>query len=246
MTGGAYFLVPVVPAPGAFVLDGDEGRHAATVRRVRPGERVTLTDGNGSRAEADVVAAARHSVTLRVAEATHDPPPPLRVTVIQALPKGERSERAVEVSTEAGVDQIVPWQSGRCIARWTGSADKAARGRAKWQRTAAEAAKQSRRSRVPMVHPLAGTDEVAGRIRGADASLVLHGAGSVPLPQANLPARGELVLVVGPEGGIAPEELQRLDDAGARTVRLGPHVLRTSTAAAVALGALGALTGRWH
>ncbi len=245
MSGEPFFLVEAVPAPGEFLLSGDEGRHAATVRRMRPGERVILTDGRGWRASADVMSTARGSLTLQVSEATFDPEPTVRVVLVQALPKGERSELAVDLATEAGVDEIVPWQSTRCVARWTGSPDKALRGRARWQTAAREAAKQSRRSRVPVVRPLADTGRVVELIRAADRALVLHESGAVPLVSVTMPAAGDLLLVVGPEGGIAPEELELFHRAGAQLVRLGPEVLRTSTTAAVALGALGVLAGRW-
>jgi 16S rRNA (uracil1498-N3)-methyltransferase len=182
---------------------------------------------------------------VQVGPALIDPGPALRVVLVQALPKGERSELAVDLATEAGVDTIVPWQAARCVARWTGSPDKAIRGRERWQSVAREAAKQSRRTRVPTVLPLASTTQVAQLVGRSAGALVLHEAGSSPLTSAPIPDTGELVLVVGPEGGIAPEELAAFTDAGAAEVRLGREVLRTSTAAAVALGALGVLTGRW-
>jgi len=243
--GLPFFVVSAVPGPGEFLLDGDEGRHAATVRRLRPGERLMLTDGRGSRAVAEVVSAGRGSLTLRVGDAALDPEPAVRVTLVQALPKGERSDLAVDLATEAGVDEIVPWQSARCVARWTGSPDKATRGRARWQSVALAAAKQSRRSRVPGVRPLADTADVAALVRSSACALVLHESGSEPIGAVTMPAAGTMVLIVGPEGGLAPEELETFVAAGARVVRLGPEVLRTSTAAVVALGALGVLTGRW-
>jgi 16S rRNA (uracil1498-N3)-methyltransferase len=184
-------------------------------------------------------------LTVRVGAAVSEPEPAVRVVLVQALPKGERSDLAVDLATEAGVDEIVPWQSARCVARWTGPPDKAERGRARWQAVARQAAKQSRRSRVPVVRPLAGTDVVAQLVAGATGALVLHESGTAPLASVTIPTAGDLVLIVGPEGGIAPEELAVFERAGAAAVRLGPEVLRTSTAAAVALGALGVLTGRW-
>jgi len=241
----AYFVVPAMPGPGEFLLDGDEGRHAATVRRMRPGEQLVLTDGRGSRAVAEVVSAARGALTVQVGDVILDPEPAVRVTLVQALPKGERSDLAVDLATEAGVDEIVPWQSARCVARWTGSPDKTSRGRARWQSVALAAAKQSRRSRVPGVRPLADTADVSALIGSASLALVLHESGSEPIGAVTMPTAGTIVLIVGPEGGVAPEELETFVAAGARVVRLGPEVLRTSTAAAVALGALGVLVGRW-
>jgi 16S rRNA (uracil1498-N3)-methyltransferase len=244
MTSAPVFLVDAVPGPGPFLLDGAEGRHAAGVRRMRIGERLVLTDGRGAHAAATVVAVGRADLTVAVAPGAVQAAPRPRVVLVQALPKGERGEVAVELATEAGADAVVPWQAARCVARWA-DPDRAGKGRARWQATAREAAKQSRRFFVPEVTPLASTPDVAGMISDAAGALVLHESGSVRLTDAPLPSAGDLLLIVGPEGGVAPEELARFTEAGAAVVRLGPEVLRTSTAGAVALGALGVLTGRW-
>jgi 16S rRNA (uracil1498-N3)-methyltransferase len=244
------FLVDRLPGGTGttVVLDGPEGRHAATVRRIRAGEAVQLGDGRGGLARAAVEEVARDVLTLRVTDLSTVAPPALRVVLAQALVKGDRGELAVELATEAGVDAVVPWRAARCVARW----EAGARGEKAWQRwraTARAAAKQARRAWVPEVEPAVTTGELVRRVRRADAALVLHeGApdGLVERAAAGaLPAAGELVLVVGPEGGLTDPELAELSAAGAWPVRLGAEVLRASTAAAVALGALGALTGRW-
>ena len=213
------------------------------VRRLRAGEVLVLSDGAGHLAPATVRSVNRGSVDLQVGVGTEVRGPALTVTVVQALPKGERSELAVELATEAGADALVPWAASRCVARWP--ADKAPRGVDRWRTVAREAAKQSRRAAVPAVAPLADTAEVAALIGRSAVALVLHEAGSEPITGVRLPSTGELVLVIGPEGGVSPDELAQFTAAGAQVVRLGPEVLRTSTAAAVALGALGALTSRW-
>lgn len=243
MTDGPFFLVDAMPAAGEFRLTGPEGRHAAAVRRLRVGETLVLTDGRGSRAAGTVLQVGRGELTVQLDIARMIEPPAVRVTLVQALPKGDRGELAVELSTEAGVDEIVPWAASRCVARWT--ADRADRGHARWQNAAREAAKQSRRSHVPVVHEVASTAALAARIRAAAGALLLHEAAELPLAAVTLPAEGELLVVVGPEGGVSEEELIAFRQAGAVAVRLGPEVLRTSTAGAVALGALGVLTGRW-
>jgi 16S rRNA (uracil1498-N3)-methyltransferase len=240
-TRPALFWVDDVPAGGEVVLDGPEGRHAADVRRVRAGEVVLLGDGAGTRARAEVVDVAKGWVTATVLERRRDEEPALRVVLAQALVKGDRGELAVETATEAGVDAVLPWRAERSVARW----DDGPRGEkalARWRTTAREAAKQARRARVPDVAAPVTTHELADR--GA-AMLVLEATAAETLAGVALPGEGELVLVVGPEGGVTDDERAVLAGAGAREVRMGPDVLRTSTAAAVALGALGARTARW-
>jgi 16S rRNA (uracil1498-N3)-methyltransferase len=165
-------------------------------------------------------------------------------TVVQALPKGDRGELAVEVLTEVGVDVVVPWAAARSVAVWKG--ERAVKSHAKWQATAREAGKQSRRSWLPTVSPLASTDAVRDLVDGADLAVVLHEDATIPLSGVEVPVAGRVVVVVGPEGGIAPEELAVLEAAGALTVRLGDEVLRTSTAGVVAVAALLSRTDRWR
>lgn len=240
----ALFLVEALPEAGAFTLDGPEGRHAAAVRRLRAGEELLVSDGRGGVARCAVRAAARDSLDLEVVERRFEPAPAPRVVVVQALVKGDRGELAVELATEAGADAVVPWRAHRCVAKWEAGprGDKAL---AKWRATAREAAKQSRRAWVPRVAEPIGTAELVDLVGRSAAALVLEADRSTPLPEVDLPADGDVLLVVGPEGGITEAEIDALTSAGGRAVRLGPTVLRASTAAAVALGALGATTGRW-
>ncbi|MFI5782157.1 16S rRNA (uracil(1498)-N(3))-methyltransferase [Nocardia sp. NPDC051570] len=241
------FYLDEIPEPGAVaVLDGPEGRHAATVRRIRVGEPITLSDGAGLLAACEVVATGKDRLELKVLNRTVAQPVSPSVTVVQALPKSDRSELAVELMTEAGADAIVPWQASRCVANWEGKAHK---GVDKWRAAARSAARQSRRAYIPEVTDLHRTAEVLELVRKvkADSGVVaaLHESGAgrfVDLPVAE---SGRVVLIVGPEGGLDESELSGLAEAGAEIVLLGPTVLRTSTAAAVALGALGALTARW-
>jgi 16S rRNA (uracil1498-N3)-methyltransferase len=231
------FLLDPLPHGDLVVLDGDEGRHAARVKRIGPGEGVLVGDGLGSIASCTVEAAAADRLTLRVRERRTEPRPDPRLVVVQALPKGDRAELTVELLTELGVDEIVPWAASRSIGQWRGT-----KSLAKWRRTAAESAKQSRRAWVPDVRDLASTADVAARATGA---LVLHESATAALADAGLPDSGEIVLIVGPEGGIADDEIAVLTEAGATAVRLGGYVLRTSTAGAAALAALSLRIGRW-
>lgn len=236
------FLVEELPSADEFRLDGDEGRHAATVLRLRAGEAVLVADGAGGLLECVVGGLSAGGLSLEVRSRRFVPAPDPRVVVVQALPKGERAELAVEMLTELGVDEIVPWAAARSIAQWRGPrADKALE---RWRRTVRAAAKQSRRAWVPSVAPLASTADVTARLTGA-CGLVLHEDASTPLAAAPLPERGEVVVVVGPEGGLTADELTAFTTAGATAIRLGEPVLRTSTAGAAALAALSVRLGRW-
>ncbi|UFN44409.1 16S rRNA (uracil(1498)-N(3))-methyltransferase [Nocardioides okcheonensis] len=231
-------------AVGSVVeVTGDEAHHAVAVRRLREGERVVLTDGLGTAATGAVASTAKRLFTVSVEDVVTSEQPEPALTVVQALPKGDRGELAVEVLTEVGVDRVVPWAAARSVAVWKG--ERAAKSHAKWQATAREAAKQSRRSWHPTVVPLATTADLAAVVAEADLAVVLHEDATEPLASLDVPATGRIVVVVGPEGGIAPDELAALEDAGARTVRLGAEVLRTSTAGVVAVAALLARTPRW-
>jgi 16S rRNA (uracil1498-N3)-methyltransferase len=244
VAGPPVFLVP----PGSLVtgtvtLSGPEGHHAAAVRRLRAGERADVSDGAGTIAECAVLSADRDCVALSVRSVRTVPAPEPRVTVVQALPKGDRGELAVELMTEVGVDAVVPWAAHRCVVRWQG--DRGERSLAKWRSAAREASKQSRRAWLPEVTELASLSDVADRVSAASCAVVLEADAASPLSRLPLPERGEIVLVVGPEGGITPAERAALAAAGAVEARLGPTVLRTSTAGAAAAAVLLTRTARW-
>jgi 16S rRNA (uracil1498-N3)-methyltransferase len=225
------------------VLDGPEGRHAATVRRVQVGEPVDLVDGRGTRAACTVAAVGRDVVELTVVRRTAEPPGQPRLVLVQALAKGDRGELAVELATEVGVDEVVPWSAARCVVKWEGERGRKALSR--WRSTAREAGKQSRRSWLPDVREQHTTAQVVERIAAATTTLVLHESATSRLGDVQLPGVGEVLLVVGPEGGIRDEEIAMFQAAGATAVRLGPSVLRTSTAGAAAAAVVSSRTPRW-
>jgi 16S rRNA (uracil1498-N3)-methyltransferase len=219
-------------------LTGPEGRHAAVVRRVRVGEVVDLVDGRGTRCTGAVTATGRDTVTVQVQQRVVEPVPAPRLTLVQALAKGDRGELAVELATEVGVDLVVPWRAARCVARWEG--ERGTKALERWRATAREAAKQSRRAWFPEVAEPVGTAAVAAL---PGTLLVLHEQAEAAL--ADVPLEGNVVLVVGPEGGIGDDELAVLLAGSGTAVRLGPTVLRTSTAGAAAAAVVSARTGRW-
>jgi 16S rRNA (uracil1498-N3)-methyltransferase len=257
--------------PGdAYLLDGAEGRHAGVVQRRSPGERVDVVDGAGVRLECLVGSVGGDGVTLHVAARTDEPPPDVALVLVQALAKGDRDELAIEAATEVGADVVVPWQAERSVVVWRG--DRAAKSRSRWLGTVRAAAKQSRRAWVPTVELAVDGRGLVDRVRrtvgAGGVALVLHeeateplaqvdlaglGAGRVAEPRSSAAADGlpgagqrrEVLVVVGPEGGISARELETLVGAGAIAVRLGPHVLRTSTAGPIALALLAQRLGRW-
>ncbi|NJP99454.1 16S rRNA (uracil(1498)-N(3))-methyltransferase [Streptomyces zingiberis] len=245
MTAPVFLLGEDRPlAPGRVLLDGPEGRHAVSVRRLRPGEEIVLTDGRGTGGLGTVAeVAGKDRLTVEVTEIRHESAPAPRITVVQALAKGDRGELAVETMTETGVDAVVPWTAARCVTRWTG--ERGEKSLAKWRATAREAGKQARRLRLPEVTGPMSTRQVAALLADAAFAAVLHEEGTEPLAAAPLPEDGEIVLVVGPEGGVTPDELAAFTAAGARPYRLGPTVLRTSTAGTAATALLLGRTGRW-
>jgi 16S rRNA (uracil1498-N3)-methyltransferase len=240
------FLVDAIPSGTTAVLDGPEGRHAAAVRRLQPGEDLVIADGRGEAATCIVeTVQGKESLALRVVRRWTEPQPQPRIVLAQALIKGDRGELAVELATETGVDEIVPWRAARSIVKWE-TGPRGAKALARWRSTAREAAKQSRRTRIPDVTEPVSTRQLVELTRKSAATVILDAAAQAGIGDLDLPADGDLVLVVGPEGGISESESEALCAAGAQVARLGPTVLRASTAAAAAIAALGVLTSRWR
>jgi 16S rRNA (uracil1498-N3)-methyltransferase len=239
-------LVPTLDgvAVGAEVtVEGDEAHHAVAVRRLRVGEQVVLTDGSGTSVRGAVTSTGKRVFAVAVDEVTRHQPPTPDLVVVQALPKGDRGELAVEVLTEVGVARIVPWAAARSVAVWKG--ERAAKSLARWRSTAREAAKQARRAWFPEVSEPVATDALAALLADADLAVVLHEEAASPLAALEVPAAGTIVVVVGPEGGLTEDEVAAFAAAGAVPVRLGAEVLRTSTAGVAAVAALLSRTGRW-
>ena len=229
--------------PGAsFTLSGDEGKHAATVRRMRVGEPIQVTNGLGLRISGTVTEVNSGSVVISVTTKAFENLPELRLTLVQALAKGDRDELAVQAATELGAIGVIPWQALRSVSRWDGP--KQAKGQARWQTIASEAAKQSLRVFNPKVEPPVSTKELASLVGDFDTVLILDPTASTSL--VDLKQSGKVAIVVGPEGGIDESELRQLESAGAKRVHLGSGILRTSTAGLAAISYLVATGGHWN
>ncbi|UNK72267.1 16S rRNA (uracil(1498)-N(3))-methyltransferase [Microbacterium sp. H1-D42] len=239
-----HFIVPTCSDVGEgelLTLTGAEAKHASVVRRVRVGESVTIGDGSGVWLEGAVEDVSAAQVTVRVTARAMQEQPQSRIVLAQALAKGDRDELAVQAACELGADEIIPWQAARSVSRWEGP--KAAKGRERWATIVREAAKQAHRAWVPAVAEVNSTAQLAARA-GTHRMLVLDPSAQTPLTSIR-PDDRDILLVVGPEGGVSPEELSRFTDAGAELVRLGDTVLRTSTAGPAAIAVLSAALGRW-
>lgn len=243
MTAAEFLVSPgeITKETKTFTLDGDEGRHAATVKRMREGEVINLCDGKGMRAFASVAKVHKHTLDLVIDRVVFEDAPEPRFVVVQALAKGERAELAVEMLTEVGADAIVPWKAEHSIGKW----DSIEKGLEKWRRTSRESAKQSRRSWIPEISPLHTTEQVCELISQAQSVFVLHESADQALAACAIREQGTIIVVVGPEGGISPEELAAFEAAGARIVHMGASVMRTSTAGAIAVGGLLMRSQRW-
>ena len=227
----------LVAEVGSLVeLDGPEGKHAVQVRRMRQGEAIQLSDGKGLRVRGTVAQLTGSTLKLEVLEVIKEEMPSRRITLVQALAKGDRDELAIQAATELGVMGIIPWQASRSISRWDGP--KIAKGQARWQQIVSEAAKQSLRAFTPEVKNIVDTKELVALVSSFDLVLVLDTSATMSIEEAGIPSSGSIALVVGPEGGIEQSELDVLEAAGAKLVSLGANVLRTSTAGPALIAAL--------
>jgi len=232
------------PVPGQIIeLSGSEAKHAISVRRMRVGESIQLTDGSGLRVRGQVKSLAGNSMAVLIDSVVSEKAPDIQITLVQALAKGDRDELAIQAATELGIMGVIPWEADRSVSRWIGL--KETKGVERWQTIVSEAAKQSMRSWHPKVQQPARSLMFVDLIGTFDQVLVLDPTAPAGLASTKLNSVGSVALVVGPEGGISESELLAFEQAGAIRVRLGEPILRTSTAGIAAISAILALTGQW-
>ncbi|TAL41231.1 MAG: 16S rRNA (uracil(1498)-N(3))-methyltransferase [Salinibacterium sp.] len=221
---------------------GAEARHAVTVSRLAVGESIAIGNGDGLVLQGTITVTEHERLEIEVTSAMTTARSTPAIFLAQALAKGDRDELAIQAATELGIDGVIPWAAARSISRWEGA--KIAKGRDRWAAVVREATKQSMRAWMPEVLELASTKQLA-RLAETTRMLVLEPTAPSAL-SALEPDGRDIVLVVGPEGGIAPQELDVFTAAGASTVRLGAEVLRTSTAGPAAIAVLSVKLGRWR
>lgn len=274
MSNPVFFTTPGAldqQVPGSqYVLQGAEARHAVTVKRISVGESVDIADGAGKRLTGTVAAVGQGELTVECTALETEERPDLRLVLVQALAKGDRDELAAETATELGIDAVIPWQSERSIVRWKG--ERAAKAHAKWQSVVTAAAKQARRAWIPEVRAAVDGTGLQAAVSAADLAVILHEDAVRPLRAvleawrdgdsrnsdggnfdggthgdggARASGPHEILLIVGPEGGISPREVTKLCSAGAVTALLGHHVLRSSTAGPAATVLASDILGRW-
>jgi 16S rRNA (uracil1498-N3)-methyltransferase len=230
------FIIEEIPSSGIAIIDGDEGHHAATVLRIEVGEEILISDGRGNWAEAVVIERSKKSISCEIT---------IKLTCIQALPKSDRVKETLELLTEAGVDQIIPWSASKSIAKWS---DKAS-GLQKWQTQVREASKQARRFRIPEVIDLKSTNELKERCRDFDLILVFHESANISftalISRLEVSAYKNIAVVIGPEGGISESEIEIFESVGGKLVKLGAPVFRSAHAGVAALAAIQTAFKMW-
>ena len=219
-----------------YEFDNEDANHAVRVLRMSAGDVFRLSDGQGSWSDVKTFAVKKKSLEVEVIASGFEEALPTTITVVQALPKSDRAKEAIELLTEAGVDRIVPWQAARSIGK---ASDK-------FSVTAREASKQSRRLRIPEVTSIATTAQICEAIKVSDLAVVFHESAEVKLSDAITSHNiSNLLVIIGPEGGITPVELELFTDAGARTALMGRPILRSAHAGIAAVAALSALLKVW-
>ena len=231
------FFVPDLPTQvgASYSFNSEDANHAIKVLRIEVGEIFRVSDGNGGWANVQVNEVTKRSLETTVLEVGRQEPLEIKFTVVQALPKSDRAKGAVELLTEAGADVIVPWLANRSISRTEVIS--------KFATTAREASKQSRRLFIPQLHETVKEKGVIELIKNADLALVFHESAQVKLSEIITPQTKakNVVIVIGPEGGITEEELATFAAAGAHVAGLGRPILRSAHAGLAALSAVNSL-----
>jgi len=240
------FISPIpsdTKAGSKIKIAGAEAKHAMSVRRLQVGEAISVSDGQGNKARGKVSQLSKDYLELNVESVESVERPKPQIILVQALAKGDRDEMAVQACTELGIQTVIPWQSERSVSIW--KPEKQDKHRLRWQTIATEASKQSLRPFIPEVEKVLGTSELVERLKQFDLTLVLDPTSSTPLTSVSLSGHRSIAIVVGPEGGISPQELEQFRSAGLSLVGLGSGILRTSTAGVAVVSYLQATLGNW-
>ena len=236
------FFCEHIPDRGDVVIEGDEAHHVGTAARIKIGERVLVTNGQGRNAEVEILDINKRNIGARIIDVQDVPRTRTQLLVVQALTKGDRARETIELLTEGGADVIIPWSASRSIGQWKDEKDALS----KWKTWTREATKQSRRSWIPEVREIHNTKEIKELIEDSDTSFVFHESSAVPISKAvSGKAPKHVVLIIGPEGGVSEDEISLLTSAGAQSVSMGKPVFRAAHAGVAALAAIQTAYGIW-
>jgi len=236
------FLVEKLTDAPVIEVEGDEAHHAIKVLRINLGEEILISDGSGNWVRAKVENIEKKSLSAKVLERGFQDERTPRLIVVQGLPKSDRVKEAIEILVESGVDLIIPWESERSISKWQKDS------LVKWQNAALAATKQSRRFRAPEIIDQLSLSQLLEIASDTGAIVVMHESAKVKLSEVvstKFAGLSEIIIVIGPEGGLTDNELALLEGAGAHVLGLGPEVFRSAHAGGAALSAISALIGRW-
>ena len=245
----SLYLIPLgveISEGGTLTISGDEAHHIARVARHRVGEEILISDGAGSRARVEIIRIDRENVDVQIIQKVVSETPRVALHLVQALPKSDRAHECIELLVAAGVDEITPWSAERSIAKWDPENSPE-----KWRNWIRAAVKQTRRDRIPRVNPMVEKPY----LKSSEQELVLafDEAATDVLNQefienfdTDIAEIARITIVIGPEGGLSPEELADLSRSGAKILRLGTPVLRSAHAGAIALAAIQSTLSIWH
>jgi len=232
------FFVDDLPTTvgSSYEFANDDANHAIRVLRMQEGAEFMLSDGKGAWSQVVATEVKKKSMQVQILDSGFQDPLATTITVVQAIPKGDRAKEAIELLTEAGVDRIVPWLSTRSIGK----------GSEKFAITAREASKQSRRFRIPEVTDMATTAQICEAIKISDLAIAFHESATTKLSdQVSSHNVEHLLIIIGPEGGLTDEEIDAFTQAGAKVALMGRPILRSAHAGIAAVSAVSALLKVW-
>ncbi len=236
----SLFFVDQLSSGTTQELGGDEGHHAVAVMRLGIGEQIKIADGAGNWVSGTITEVNKKSLKIDVAQRGSAQAGKPELIVVQAVTKSDRTKEMLELLTVGGADQIIPWQAERCISKWQKDSAQ------KWESAIKEAAKQSRRVKLPVLGDEVTTNQLIKLFQPADKVVILHESASIGISQLNLSNEfARIIIIIGPEGGISDAEISQLEVAGAVTARMGELVLRSAHAGFAALSAIQSSIGRW-
>ena len=236
----SLFFVDELSGSKTQALDNDEAHHAIKVMRLKIGEEIKISDGEGSWVSGPISEVGKKSLKITVTSNGIERIKKPELVLVQAITKSDRNKEMLELITVAGVDRIIPWQAERSISKWqSNSYDK-------WSNSIKEASKQSRRVNLPKLEKVMSTKQIIEQMVVNDCIVVFHESANEKFSSLDISQKAStLYLIIGPEGGITDTELEIFKSKGGNLVRLGEPVLRSAHAGFAALASIQTKLERW-